>query len=124
VADGVRRDAPELILDQIQGGSTASGAVPEVALHDLLETRAVLGRVDKRRTLVLELAFRFVKVASYAIFRMERHRSTSPINVNGANHRDDVGDEPRRSFARAPGTPERRRPHLMRHGLFVPSDTT
>src|SRR5439155_17497927 len=125
--DGVCGDVSLLILGEIQRREHGRAApIGRIALDQLVEPRAVLRGVDKRRPLVFELPFRPVEGGVVRHLRMEAHRSTSPMTTS---------IEPMTAITsamRPPPTMEARAWHassdgardFTRHGRFVPSDTT
>src|SRR6185436_15736099 len=101
-------------------------AVGRIPRDDLVEARPVVGRVDERRPLVFELARRLMEGGAVRHRRMKRHRSTSPMttSIDPITAMTSAISPPTimRSSAwqaRSEGARD-----LMRHGRFVPSDTT
>src|SRR5205823_13687371 len=83
VSDGIGSDVALLRLRKIQRGQDSRPtAIGRVARDDLVEARAVLRRIDKRRPFVFERAGRFVEGGAVGHLRVKSHRSTSPITTS------------------------------------------
>src|SRR5207249_8498711 len=123
----VRRDVSLLPLYEIERrkhGRTLP--IGRISRDDLVEARAVLGRVHERRSFLLELARGAMEGRVVCHLGMKRHRSTSPMTTS---------IDPMTAITSAMSPPTIMRSSawharsdgardLMRHGRFVPSATT